>query len=101
MDASVRPDDDAFPFTSTDPSETAHAFIVSPNGDCALPARLQAQADRIRTIRKEMVAREGAIKAAEDKLRSKVGLLSNSVTSGPAQRTMRCMEPSRLMTRTS
>ena len=40
-----------------------------------MPARLQAQADRIRTIRKEMVAREGAIKAAEDKLRSKVGLV--------------------------
>jgi ABC-type Zn2+ transport system substrate-binding protein/surface adhesin len=91
MDASVRPD--ATPAAS-------NVFTVSPSGDCAVSPNLQAKADRIKRIREEMEARKAQLKAAEDTLRSKVGL-SNSVTSGPVQRTMRSMESSRLTTRTS
>ena len=66
MDASTRPNEPACP--------NVNAFIVSPAGDCALPARLRVQAKSLRTIREEMEARQAEIKAAESRLRSKVGL---------------------------
>ena len=87
MDASTRPNEPACP--------NVNAFIVSPAGDCALPARLRVQAERLRAVREQMEARDAEIEAAESRLRSKVGLLVNSATSGPARRTMRCTEPSR------
>ena len=66
MDASTRPNEPACP--------NVNAFIVSPAGDCAMPARLRVQAERLRTIREQMEARDAEIEAAESRLRSKVGL---------------------------
>ena len=66
MDASTRPNEPACP--------NVNAFIVSPAGDCALPARLRVQAERLRAVREQMEARDAEIEAAESRLRSKVGL---------------------------
>ena len=66
MDASTRPNEPARP--------NVNAFIVSPAGDCALPARLRVQAERLRAVREQMEARDAEIEAAESRLRSKVGL---------------------------